>query len=362
MTAHPTTQAFAASADGPGSWRSPLLDVAGSVPGIGVDAPVAWHYGNPVREQRRLEAGTALVDQSHRGVIRIAGPDRLSWLHSLTTQSLAGLAPGESSEALVLSPHGHVEHALHLVDDGTATWLTVEPGTVAGLVEWLARMRFLLRVEAVDVTSGYAVVAASSAEVATELALRAGSPAVWSDPWPAVGAASADYSAVDAVAHPAAGRIWWELLLPRNRLAELVAGQELAGTWAAEALRVVAWRPRLGLETDHRTIPHELDWLRTAVHLQKGCYRGQETVVRVHNLGCPPRRLVMLHLDGSENVLPDHGAPVRLGTGTVGWVTTAARHHELGPVGLALVKRSVPVGAELSADGVPATQEPIVAP
>ena len=79
----------------------------------------------------------------------------------------------------------------------------------------------------------------------------------------------------------------------------------LAGIWAAEALRVAAWRPRLGFETDHRTIVHEVDWLRTAVHLHKGCYRGQETVARVHNLGRPPRRLVFLHLDGSGHVLPD---------------------------------------------------------
>jgi hypothetical protein len=136
----------------------------------------------------------------------------------------------------------------------------------------------------------------------------------------------------------------------------------LAGTWASEAARVAAWRPRLGLETDHRTIPHELDWLRTAVHLQKGCYRGQETVARVHNLGRPPRRLVFLHLDGSEHTLPAHGDPVVHGERQVGFVTTPARHHELGPVALALVKRNVPVDATLLAGGIPAAQEVVVAP
>ena len=95
--------------------------------------------------------------------------------------------------------------------------------------------------------------------------------------------------------------------MPRAELAATPGGRALAGTWALEALRVEAWRPRLGLETDHRTIPHEVDWLRTAVHLAKGCYRGQETVARVHNLGRPPRRLVMLHLDGCGHSLPGAG-------------------------------------------------------
>ena len=95
--------------------------------------------------------------------------------------------------------------------------------------------------------------------------------------------------------------------MPRADLAAAVGDRPLAGTWAAEALRIAAWRPRLGFETDHRTIAHEVDWLRTAVHLHKGCYRGQETVARVHNLGRPPRRLVFLHLDGSGHTLPARG-------------------------------------------------------
>jgi folate-binding protein YgfZ len=372
--------------------RSPVLDVPGAVPGEGVDAPVAWHYGDPVREQRALEAGTAVVDLSHRGVVRIAGPDRLSWLHSLTSQALIGLEPGQSAQTLVLSPHGHIEHDLHLVDDGEAVWATVEPGTCAALVGWLDRMRFLLRVEVADVTADWAVLG-TSADMPTPAPVSpadghspgghspggnsaadgafgdggVGSPPTWTDPWPALGTASASYAAVDPDRHPGAGRVWREVLVPRHRLADavaghLVAGRHLAGTWAAEALRVAAWRPRLGFETDHRTIPHEVDWLRTAVHLKKGCYRGQETVARVHNLGRPPRRLVLLHLDGSENVLPGHGAPVLLNDRPVGHVTTPVRHHELGPVALALVRRSVTPDPVLTVDGVAAAQELVVAP
>jgi tRNA-modifying protein YgfZ len=344
--------------------RSPLLDRPGAVAADGQDTGVAWHYGDPVREQRLLAAGGAVTDLSHRGVVRVTGPDRLSWLNSLTTQALAALTPGESAETLVLTPHGHVEHAVHVVDDGEAAWLTVEPGNAPALVQWLDRMRFMLRVEVADVTDGHAAVGLVPAGDGVALAdrLRDGATALWHDPWPRLGPTSASYAAVGEDDHPGRERPWAEVLVPRTALAGVLADVAVAGSWAAEALRVAAWRPRFGAETDHRTIPHEVDWLRTAVHLQKGCYRGQETVARVHNLGRPPRRLVLLHLDGSEHVLPGHGAPVVSGERQVGFVTTPARHHELGPVALALVKRSVPVDAVLAVDGVAASQEVVVAP
>jgi len=334
---------------------SPLLERPGAVPAEGLDAGVVWHYGDPVREQRRLADGQGQTDLSHRGVLRVAGPDRLSWLHSMTTQHLSGLAPYTSTETLILSPHGHVEHALHLVDDGEASWITVEPGTVSAVLDWLNRMRFMLRVEVAEVTADWAVL---GEPVARES--EPGEPLAWKDPWPQPVAGGALYTP-EGAEHP--GWAWREVLIERaefNRRARSGELDNSAGTWAVDALRVAAWRPRLGFETDHRTIPHELDWLRTAVHLQKGCYRGQETVARVHNLGRPPRRLVMLHLDGSEHVLPPAGASVKFAEREVGRVTTAARHHELGPIALAVIKRSTPVDAPLTADGLAAAQEVIV--
>lgn len=355
---------------------SPLLAVPGAVSlasgdaGASPDAAVAWHYGDPTREQRTLAAGTAVTDLSHRGVLRVSGPDRLGWLHSVTTQHLDGLAAGVSTEALVLSPHGHIEHALHLVDDGESVWITVEPGTAAELAGWLDRMRFLLRVEVTDETPAWAVVGLvarpgedlpASLRAALEV-VGSITPPAWQDPWPAVAAGSVSYAAVPDEEHPGSARPWREVLVPRAELAGRLDGVPRAGSWAAEALRVQAWRPRLGLETDHRTIPHEVDWLRTAVHLTKGCYRGQETVARVHNLGRPPRRLVMLHLDGSEHILPRAGDAVVLAGRPVGRVTSAVRHHELGPVALALVKRSVPGAAELTVGGLAAAQDLVVRP
>jgi tRNA-modifying protein YgfZ len=320
--------------------KSPLLDVPGAVPADGPDTGVAAHYGDPYAEQRALAGSSGLVDRSHRGVIRITGPDRLSWLHSITTQSLEKLAAGDTAEALILSPNGHVEHQLTLTDDGTAVWAHVEPGTAGPLLEFLESMRFMLRVEPADVSADYGVLTL----------MGPGRP----DP---PGAAAATLSAPFQM----------DLVVAREELAGLAAGlrsggAELAGMWAYEALRIAARRPRLGLDTDHKTIPHEVGWIETAVHLSKGCYRGQETVARVHNLGHPPRRLVFLHLDGSEDALPAHGDPVELAGAGVGFVGSAARHYQLGPIALALIKRTVPVDAVLSAAGIAAAQEVIVPP
>jgi folate-binding protein YgfZ len=320
---------------------SPLLARPGAVPAQGADAGVAAHYGDPFAEQRALARAAGLVDRSNRGVVRITGADRLAWLHSLTTQDTEHLAPGAATQALVLSPQGHIEHHLTLADDGTAVWAHVEPGTAGALLAFLQSMRFLLRVDPADVTAEFAV-------------LTVMGPARTGGPPGAAVAAMPDSFGMD-------------LVVARDRLAGATAaleagGAAVAGLAAYEALRIAAHRPRLGLDTDHRTLPHEAGWIETAVHLNKGCYRGQETVARVHNLGHPPRRLVMLHLDGSEDRLPAHGDPVTADGTAVGFVGSAARHFELGPIGLGLIKRTVPVTAPLRAGGVPAAQEVVVPP
>ena len=155
------------------------------------------------------------------------------------------------------------------VDDGEAFTAHVEPGAAAPLAEWLDRMRFMMRVEVEDLTDELAV------------AWRPGDPT-----------ARGKYD-----------------VFPRADLATYAeAAGPACGMWAFEALRIGRGEPRFGFDTDHRTIPNEVGWIPSAVHLDKGCYRGQETVARVHTLGRPPRRLTLLHLDGSDNRLPTRGA------------------------------------------------------
>lgn len=315
------------------------------------DEGVPWHYGDPHAEQRLLESGRGAVDLSHRGVVRVTGPDRLGWLHSITSQHLDSLGAGDSTTALVLSPHGHVEIELHVVDDGEATWLIVDRGVVQQLLAYLESMRFLLRVEPADVTDDWAVVGRPG---------RDGDALAWRSPRQFASATSEDPDEARYV--PVRPETWAvrEVLVPRAQLAHALDPHELAGTWAWEALRVAAGVPRVSVDADHRTLPHELGLVPAAVHLQKGCYRGQETVARVHNLGRPPRRLVLLHLDGSDPTTAEPGDPVVNGERTVGVLLSVARHHELGPIALALVKRNTPTDVPLTAGGVAAGQQAVV--
>jgi folate-binding protein YgfZ len=298
---------------------SPLLARSGAVAGVAPDDGVAAHYGDPLREQRVALDSGAVVDRSRRGVLRVGGSDRLSWLHSLTTQHLLGLSAGEWTQALVLSPHGHVEHHLVMTDDGSATWIHVEPGMAPALLAYLESMKFWSDVTVEDLTATYGVL-----------------------------------SVVGDT----------DLLVERSSLAAAVdeTGLPLVGHGAWEALRVAAGVPRLGFETDHRTIPHEVGWLATAVHLDKGCYRGQETVARVHNLGRPPRRLVRLHLDGTQDELPPPATPVTVSgeERAVGFLGTAVQHCDLGPIALAVIKRQVPDDAQLMVAGMAAAVDLLV--
>lgn len=350
-------------------FASPLLTRPGAVAAAGRDSGVAAHYGDPMREQRILATAVGLVDRSNRGVVAVPGADRLTWLHDLTTQHLLTLASPQGTELLLLSPHGHVEHHALVADDGETTWLEVEPGTAGELTAFLDKMRFLSRVEPRDATGEYAVASLvgpqTGAALATLGVTEPPRPDVVAPPGPKFAAGSVpprpttrygvaplpDGGLVVRVGGPGADGA--DLLVPRATYAAVVqrltdSGVAVCGLGAYEALRVADGRPRAGAETDHRTIVHDVDWLAAAVHLDKGCYRGQETVARVHNLGRPPRRLVLLHLDRADEELPAPGTPVLREGRAVGFCGTAVRHFELGPIALAVVKRNTPDDAQLT--------------
>jgi hypothetical protein len=288
----------------------------------GPDRGAIWHFGEPNQEQKALVAGNAWADLSHRGVISISGKDRLTWLHALTTQHLEKLEAGKWVEALILDVQGHVIDQLFLVDDGNATWLHTENSRTQEIFDYLSKMKFMLEVEVKDQSNDYAVLRAPGKS--------------------------------DLLGGPYA-------LVPRGELKDTTDAFSKAhtqvGMWALEAERVAQGRARLLFETDHKSIPNELGFINKAVHMDKGCYRGQETVAKVFNLGQPPRKLVRLHLDGSMVAMPEHGAKVFLEDKEVGFIGTLARHYELGPIALALIKRNVPAHSTLICEGVSASQE-----
>ncbi|AKE88727.1 YgfZ/GcvT domain-containing protein [Rhodococcus aetherivorans] len=353
-------------ADTPSVTDSPLLARPGAVPAPAgtPDAGLPWHYGDPFGEQRAALTGVAVVDRSTRFVVAVPGEERLSWLHTISSQHVAQLRDGTSAENLSLDAQGRVEHHFVQTDLDGVTWIDTEPQRGPDLLAFLTKMVFWSKAEPRD---------GNELAVLTLLGPHAGDAAVLA----ALGVDALPADVYAAAALPGGGLVrrmpWptddaWDLLVPRERLADVFtalvdAGARPAGTWAFEALRVVSLRPRIGLDTDERTIPHEARWIggpaeHGAVHLDKGCYRGQETVARVHNLGKPPRHLVLLHLDGSAEGRPEPGDPVTADGRAVGRVGTVVDHFELGPVALALVKRNVPVGTALVAGPCAAAIDP----
>ena len=290
----------------------------------GPDLGAIWHFGEPNKEQKLLVAGNGWADLSHRGVISVSGADRLSWLHSLTTQNVENLNPGLWVSGLILDAQGHIVHQIYLVDDGSVTWIHTEAEKTASLLEFLNKMKFMLRVDVLDRSSEYSVLRAP------------GIP--------------------DAIGGPYA-------LVAKDELEETISAfnqvHTQVGMWALEAERVAAGRARLLFEVDHKAIPNELGFLNNAVHMKKGCYPGQETVAKVFNLGQPPRRLTLLHLDGSAVDLPSQGDVVMWGEKEVGFIGSVARHYELGPIALAVIKRNVPLEAQLKSVGISALQDNI---
>ncbi|MBO0856447.1 MAG: folate-binding protein YgfZ [Nocardia sp.] len=342
---------------------SPLLGLPGAVPGPpdGPDAAVAWHYGDPFGEQRAASERAVIVDRSHRFVATIGGAERLTWLHTISSQHIAELGEGRSAENLDLDLNGRIQHHFVLTELDSTVWIDTEADRGPQLLDFLKKMVFWADA-APAAAPEYAVLSLLGPAVPTLTA------ALGIEHLPEIYGATALPGGGFVRRMPWPGDNSYDLVVPREQLAErwsalTEAGAEPAGMWAFEALRVATLRPRVHVDTDDRTIPQEVRWIGGpeefgAVHLNKGCYRGQETVARVHNLGKPPRQLVLLHLDGSSESRPAPGDPVTAGGRTVGRVGTVIDHFEFGPIALALVKRAVPADTRLEAGPMAAAIDP----
>lgn len=316
------------------------------------DAGAVWHYGDPLGEQRAAATGTVVVDRSHRAVITLSGADRRSWLNSISTQHVAELPDGACTQNLSLDGQGRVEDHWQQTELDGVTYLDTEAWRGEPLLGYLQRMVFWSDVR--PALGDFAVLSVLGPRLTDDTVAHVlGVPAL-----PAESTAVALPGGGFVRRMPGDG-VELDLLVPRDRrehwLQRLAgAGVRPVGVWAYEARRVAALRPRLGVDTDERTIPHEVGWIGPpgagAVHLDKGCYRGQETVARVHNLGRPPRMLVLLHLDGSEE-RPATGDPVLAAGRPVGRLGTVVDHVDLGPIALALVKRGLPADTRLTTGG-----------
>lgn len=376
---------------------------------------VPEHFGNPLREQALLAQGQAWAWLS-RDVVEVSGADRLGYLTTVSSQVLTDLEnDGQSRQVLFLDANGHILYAALAVSGlvsapaeqaapgEQSVLLLVDAGCGDGLAQLLNSRRFMLRVQA-QVRPDLQVAGAIGDAVQKLAGVVENLVTTWRDPWPGITPGGSTY--FTGTRHPGAnyraGGVVVALesgqaalgqeTVPSQAAApgqapgpsqaaassqEAAPGQEHAlapsqaaaageliqagdltqvGELAWEALRIEAGLPRWAREVDARAIPNELDWLRTGVHLNKGCYPGQETIARTVNLGRPPRRLVQLQLAGWQGQLPEVGARVYLPAGdnpagkVVGAITSVARHWELGNIALALVRRGVPAQAELAVD------------
>jgi glycine cleavage T protein (aminomethyl transferase) len=367
------------------------------------------HFGNPLREQALLAQGQAWAWLS-RDVVEVSGADRLSYLTTVSSQVLTDLEnDGHCRQVLFLDANGHILYAALAVaalmpDSGEqSVLLLVDAGCGEGLAQLLNSRRFMLRVQA-QVRPNWQVAGAIGDGVQKLAGVVENLVTTWRDPWPGITPGGSTY--FTGTRHPGANYRAGGVVValeagqtapgqeqaPGQEITpgqasdpsqvaasgqEAAPGQEHAlapsqapaagdliqagdltqvGELAWEALRIEAGLPRWAREVDARAIPNELDWLRTGVHLNKGCYPGQETIARTVNLGRPPRRLVQLQLAGWQGQLPEVGARVYLPVGdnpagkAVGTITSVARHWELGNIALALVRRGVPAQAELAVD------------
>ncbi len=327
---------------------------------FGEDERVPLHFGDPAAEQEAYESEGALHYAGPAGLVAVTGPDRLEWLTALSSQNIT---EGVNTELLLLDQNGRIEHAAGVLDQDGTTYLLTE--TAEGMAEYLNSMRFLKEVEIEDLSGQYEEFLAvatpgadpgAESETESETGPRSWPEGTltWRDLWPQVAEGGAQYFQGE---HPARKLQVHHFLVP---VAQADQVESSVGSLAAEATRISRWRPRFGTEVDDRAMPAELDWLRTAVHLEKGCYRGQESVARIVNLGKPPRRLVFLHLDGSLGSVPAPGDALELNGRQVGVITSVARHNEMGPIALALVRRGLDPSAQLVTGEIAAAQEVIV--
>lgn len=340
---------------------SPLGSLPGSV--IPEGEVVAAHYGRPFAEEHQLRAGRGFTDLSFIEIVTVSGVDRLSWLHNLTTRDFNSLKSGISTEMMILDPNGHIQSVAGVVDDGETTWLLTDVGGAEPLAFFLDSMKFMLRVEVV-IRPGLGAIGVMAVPDAIPAAAAELAQVVWHDPWPNTTPGGTNYGISDDE-HPARLSNRSIMIVPEEQLgacaeALIAGGMTPVGLLGWEAARIADRRPRASHEVVERALPHELDWLRTAVHLEKGCYRGQETVAKLINLGKPPRRLTYLYLEGPEGELPDPGTEVMLNGKKVGQLTSIARDADEGPIALALLKRSVAVDATLEIGEFVASQEEIV--
>jgi folate-binding protein YgfZ len=299
-----------------------------------------------------LRESAVFVDFDAHGLLRATGNDRVSFLHRITSGKVAGVEPGGGSRTLLLDVRGHVLASLWVFVREQSLRVVVPGGQVENVADGLAKFAIMddfqiapevglttlavlgpkagAALEAVGVPGGQALLAAppfAHQEVASE---RFGAV------WVAHGRRCGVDGLCVALSQP-----------DRETLAGALvqAGTPRLPAEIAEAARIAALEPAPGKEITPERFPVEVG-LGTAIDHGKGCYVGQETIVRMRDRGAVRKRLALLRLAGDE--LPSPGDPIASpGQPTAGQITSAARPSGESPLALAVLASAVAVGARV---------------
>ena len=290
-----------------------------------------------------------IADRSSRGAVVVTGSDRRSFLHALLTNDIASLAPGKGTYAAYLTPQGRMICDMRVVETGAGVILGVERDVAAPLAERLDRLIFSEDVQVRNATDEFRELGICGPTAARLLDAAAGIPAL---------ALITEYDAITSpsvvVRDDTYGLAGFDMYLSPARAEtvqrELIAtGAVPASAATLEALRIEAGRPRFGIDMSTDTIPLEAGIEDRAISFTKGCYVGQEVIVRVMHRGHGrvARRLVRLVVHGP---MPAANDDVLSGDAKVGEITSAAESPKAGgPLAFAYVQRDhVAPGTELT--------------
>lgn len=308
-------------------------------------------------EYHAARTGAALRDAQTSFRLYMRGADHLDFLHRMTSNDFHNLQLGHGLEAVFIEQRARILDLATCYRGPDATALILSPDSRTTIPAWLDRFIFAEALELADRTDETAmfeligpqapqlVIRTLDADLAKLQDHQLLDPQVADDLW----LARTTGPGLRAFGPPATVKALWQ------RFAAAGARPIGAATW--EILRVEQGLPLLGRELTQDYNPWEAG-LGRAIHLDKGCYIGQEVIARLDTYDKVKQHLVGLRLSATE--LPSTGQPLRDGTREVGRITSAVHSPTFGPIALAYVRRSACAeGTALDAGGAQATVVPL---
>ncbi len=288
-------------------------------------------------QYRIIDTKAGWHERAARGRLRVEGADRLAFLQALLTNDIDALKPDRGVYSAYLTPQGRLIADMRLYDRGDFILADVPLSVTAALVTRLDGIIFSEDVRVSDVSTSMAAIGVVGGRAAEWLADATGASAGVLSALPVLGVV--DRTPHVIVRGDEAPCPTFDVFVPQEARAGFLARLEATGVErvaqdVAETLRIEAGRPAFGVDMDEHTIPIEAGLLERAISQTKGCYVGQEVIVRVLHRGGGrvARRLVKLAFDPALETPPLHGTSLHVNGEDVGRITSASWSPRLGRV------------------------------